>query len=85
MQFSLETDTAGLKNVLMKDFSGPLSLLMIKHNYCKYSLQSKSLDTGGKTKIVNLIVSDCKAIKPIGGVSVIQLKRELRLAMKQFY
>lgn len=74
--------TAGLKDILMKDFSESLSSQMIKHNYCKHGLKVKSLDSGGKAKVVDSIISDYKAIKPIGSVSVDQLKKDLCLAIK---
>jgi len=74
--------TAGLKDVLMKDFSEALAAQIIKQNYLKHGLKSDSFNNGGKTEAVNSIVSDYKAIKPIGSVSVVQLKQDLDLAMK---
>jgi hypothetical protein len=73
---------ARLNNILIKDFSESLSSLIIKQNFYKHGLKSKELNNGGKTKAVNSIVSDYKAIKPIGSVSVVQLKKDLRLAIK---
>ena len=74
--------TAGLKDILMNDFSEALSSQIIKLNYHKHGLKLNSFNNGGKTKAVNSIVSDYKAIKPIGRASVVQLKKDLRLAIK---
>jgi len=74
--------TARLNNILMKDFSESVSSLLIKQTIYKHGLKLNSLNNDGKTKTVNLIVSDYKAIKPIGSVSVVQLKKDLRLAIK---
>lgn len=74
--------TAGLNNILVKDFSQSLSSQIIKQNLYKHGLQLNSLNNGGKTKIINSIISDYKAINPIGSVSVVQLKKDLRLAIK---
>jgi len=75
--------TAGLKDILMKDFSEALSSQIIKQNYHKHGLKLNSPNNnGGKTKAVNSIVSDYKAIKPIGSASVAQLKQDLNLAIK---
>ena len=74
--------TAGLKDILMKDFSEALSSQIIKQNYHKHGLKLNNLNNSGKTKAINSIVSDYKAIKPIGSVSVVQLKKDLRLAIK---
>ena len=74
--------TAGLKDILMKDFSEALSSQIIKQNYQRHGLKLNGLNNAGKTKAVNSIVSDYKAIKPIGSVSVVQLKKDLRLAIK---
>jgi len=45
-------------------------------------LKLNSLNNADKTKVVNSIISDYKAIKPIGSVSVVQLKKDLHLAIK---
>ncbi len=74
--------TAGLNNILTKDFSESLSSQIIKQNFYKHGLKLNSLNNGSKTKVVNSIISDYKAIKPIGSVSVVQLKKDLRLAIK---
>ena len=74
--------TARLNNILTKDFSGALSSQIIEQSFHKHGLKLNSLNNDGKTKTVNLIVSDYKAIKPIGCVSVVQLKKDLRLAIK---
>ena len=74
--------TARLKDILMQDFSEALSSQIIKQNYHKHGLQLNSLNNGAKTKVINLIVSDYKAIKPIGSVSVAKLKKDLRYAIK---
>ena len=78
---SLEATTR-LKDILMKDFSESVSSLIINHNYYKHGLKLNSLNNADKTKVVNAIVSDYKAIKPIGSVAVVQLKKGLRLAIK---
>jgi hypothetical protein len=72
----------GLKDILMKDFSESFSSQVIKHNYDKHGLKAKNFNNGGKTKVVNSIIADYKAINPIGSVSVVQLKKSLRLAIK---
>ena len=82
MRLNSLTVTARLKDILMQDFSEALSSQIIKHNYHKHGLKLNSLNNGGKTNAVNSIVSDYKAIKPIGSVSVVQLKQDLDLAMK---
>jgi len=74
--------TQRLKDILIKDFSESLSSQMIKQNFYKHGLKLNSLNNGGKTQVVNSIVSDYKSIKPIGSVSVEQLKKDLRLAIK---
>ena len=74
--------TAGLKGVLMNDFSESLSSQIIKQNYHNHGLKPGTLNNGGKTKVVNAIVSDYKAIQPVGSISVVQLKKSLRLAIK---
>ena len=66
--------TQRLKDILIKDFSESLSSQMIKQNFYKHGLKLNSLNNDGKTKTVNSIVSDYKAIKPVGCVSVVQLK-----------
>ena len=73
--------TARLKDILKKDFSESLSSQIIRQNFYKHKLKLSSLNNGGKTKVVNSIVSDYRAIKPIGSVSVDKLKRDLRLAI----
>jgi len=55
--------TTRLKDILMKDFSEALSSQIIKQNYHKHGLKLNSRSNGGKTKAVNSIVSDYKAIK----------------------
>ena len=74
--------TTGLKDILMKDFSEALSSQIIKQNYHKHGLKLNNLNNSGKTKAINSIVSDYKAIKPIGSASVAQLKQDLNLAIK---
>lgn len=74
--------TARLNNVLIRDFSESVSSQIIKQNIFKHFLKSNSLNDSAKTKLINSIVSDYKAIKPIGSVSVVQLKKDLRLAIK---
>jgi hypothetical protein len=82
MQSTSLAVASGLQYILMRDFSESLSFLIIKHNYCKHGLKLTSLDMSGKEKVVDSIISDFKAIKPIGGVSVLQLKKKLLLAIK---
>jgi len=66
----------------MKDFSESLSSQIIKQNSYKHGLKLNSLNNSGNIKAVNSIVADYKAIKPIGSVSIVQLKKDLRLAIK---
>jgi hypothetical protein len=66
----------------MKDFSESLSSQIIIRNIYKHGLQLSSLNNGDKTKVINSIVSDYKAINPIGSVTVDQLKKDLSLAIK---
>jgi len=74
--------TAGIKNILMKDFSESLSSQIIKHNYDKVDLKAKDFSSSAKTQVINSIVSDYRAIKPIGSFSVDKLKKSLRLAIQ---
>ena len=74
--------TARLSNILMNDSSESLSSLIIKQNTYKHGLTLNSLNKDGKAKTVNSIASDYKAIKPIGCVSVVQMKKDLHLAIK---
>jgi nitrogen fixation protein FixH len=71
-----------VSNILMNDFSESLSSLIIKQNTYKHGLTLNSLNKDGKAKTVNSIASNYKAIKPIGCVSLAQLKKDLRLAIK---
>jgi hypothetical protein len=71
-----------LKDILMRDFSEPLVSQIIKHAYDKHGINEKSFNNGGKTKLINTIVSDYRAIKPIGSVSAVKLKKNLRLSLK---
>jgi hypothetical protein len=73
---------ARMKDVLMSDFSESLSSQIIKHNYNKHGSKATGFSNRSKTKIVNSIVSDYRAIKPIGSVSDDQLKKSLRLAIE---
>ena len=82
MRLNSLTVTARLNNILIKDFSESLSSQIIKQNFYKHGLKLNRLNNDGKTKVVNSIVSDYKAIKPVGSVSVVQLKKDLRLAIK---
>lgn len=74
--------TARMKDILMKDFSESLSSQIIKHNYDRHGPKATGFSNRSKTKVVNSIVSDYKAIKPIGSVSDDQLKKSLRLAIE---
>lgn len=71
-----------LKDILIRDFSEPLSSQIIKHAYDKHGGNEKRFNNGDKTKVIDTIVSDYQAIKPIGSVSVTELKKSLRLALK---
>jgi len=82
MRLNSLTVTARLNNILIKDFSESLSSQIIKQNFYKHGLKLNRLNNDCKTKVVNSIVSDYKAIKPVVSVSVVQLKKDLRLAIK---
>jgi hypothetical protein len=82
MRLTSMTVTARLKDILKKDFSESLSAQIIKQNYTRHRFNLNSLKSGAKTKLVNSIISDYKAIKPIGSVPVDQLKKDLRIAIK---
>lgn len=71
-----------LQRVFMKDFSEALSVQMIKYYCSEHYLKMSSIHNSDKTALINSIVSDYQAIKPIGNVSVKKLKKELRLAIK---
>lgn len=71
-----------LKGILIKDFSEPMSSQIIKHALDKHGMSAKSFNNSGKAKVINEIVSDYRAIKPIGSDSAVQLKKNLCLALK---
>ena len=81
MRLTSTAVTARLKDILKKDFSESLSAQIIKQNYYRHGFNLNSLKNGGKKKLVNSIISDYKAINPIGSVSADQLKKDLHLAI----
>lgn len=74
--------TGRLKDILMRDFSEPLASQIIKYAYDKHDINERNFNNGGKTKVINAIVSDYKAMKPIGSVSAVQLKKNIRLSLQ---
>ena len=72
-----------LKKILMKDFSESLSSQIIRQNYDKCGLKLNGFNNGSHTKLINSIASDYKDIKPLGNVTVVQLKRDMRAAIRQ--
>jgi hypothetical protein len=70
-----------LQEHLMKDFSESLAFRIIDHNVRKHLV-----GTGNRqeyAKIINAIVSDYQAIKPLGPVDIADLKKELHNAVRQ--
>jgi hypothetical protein len=70
------------KETLMKDFCESLSSHMILQNYRKHNLKLNSRDKAAYRKVINSIACDYKAIKPVGNVNAVHLKKELRAAIK---
>ena len=72
---------AALKEHLMKDFSASLATRIIEHNIRKHRIETNNCRE--YAKLINAIVSDYQAIKPIGHITVADLKRELQAAVRQ--
>lgn len=71
---------SALKEHLMKDFSPSLASQIIEHNIRKHRAEiNNSLEYA---ELINGIVSDYQAIRPLGHISVAELRKELRDAVR---
>jgi hypothetical protein len=70
-----------LQEHLMKDFSAPLASRIIEHNVRKHHVETKNRQQ--YAKLINAIVSDYQAIKPLGPINIADLKKELHDAVRQ--
>ena len=80
INYALLNIEAALKKHLMKDFSAPLALRIIEHNVRKHRIETKNPQKC--VRLINAIVSDYQAIKPIGHINVADLKKELQAAVR---
>ena len=65
----------------MKDFSASLALRIVEHNIRKHHVETENRQD--YAKLINAIVSDYQAIKPLGQINVAELKKELQAAVRQ--
>ncbi|MEN8263871.1 MAG: hypothetical protein ABFR82_10435 [Nitrospirota bacterium] len=72
-----------LKKILMKVFSEDLSSQIIRQNYNKNGLKLNGISNSSHTKLINSIASDYEAIKPTVNFTVVQLKKDMRAAVRQ--
>jgi hypothetical protein len=72
---------AALKEHLMKDFSASLASRIIEHNVRKHCVETKNHQE--YAKLINAIVSDYQAIRPLGHINVDDLKKDLQAAVGQ--
>lgn len=70
-----------LKEHLMKDFSASLASRIIEHNVRRHRVETKNHPE--YEKLINAIVSDYQAIRPLGHINVDDLKKELQAAVRQ--
>lgn len=72
---------AALKEHLMKDFSASLASRIVEHNIRRHRAGIKNRKE--YTKLINAIISDYQAIKPLGHIKVADLKKEMQDAVRQ--
>jgi len=65
----------------MKDFSASLASRIIEHNVRKHRVDARNHQE--YAKLINAIVSDYQAIKPLGHINIADLKKELQAAVRR--
>ena len=65
----------------MKDFSASLASRIIEHNVRKHRVDARNHQK--YAKLINAIVSDYQAIKPLGHINIADLKKELQAAVRR--